>query len=415
MAVENDFLPFAVGGAANVLSQAQYAALTTLLADGFQTGTAQSQQLNKVWRQGSIMAAVMGQLIADSTGQNAIDDGTVGTLEANLARAIRGDVWRGVDSGTAGAYAITLMPPPLAITPGMLVGISAIIAGNTGAATLNANGLGALPIHGPGGAALQGGEFVAGGNAILRANATATAWDLVWTTGALPVASGAYSKQAVNLGQLLQVLGQNNQSVYTTSTTLTVANGGQIATYTGTAAATFTLPASNAAAAGLLPIIINNASAYALTVAIPSGDTGGLGVNVLQPGQKAAVWNDGSTAWIELWNEAGNISPTVTGNAVASNQAVALGQFVESHGTSGYEKLPGGRIRQWATGVATAANTNQTVTLPIAFPTAIDFVMASSGAVGTFATAALNGASLSSVLASASNSSGGFTILVEGY
>ncbi len=415
MAVENDFLPFAVGGAANVLTQAQYAALTTLLADGFQTGTAQSQQLNKVWRQGSIMAAVIGQLIADATGQSVIDDGTVATIEANLARAIRGDAFRGVDNGAVDALAVLLNPAPLAVTPGMIVAIDAIVATNTGSATLNVNGLGALPIQGPGGAALQGGEFVAGGNAILRANAAATAWDLVWTTGALPVASGAYSKQAVNLGQLLQVLGRNNQSVYTTSTTLTAANAGQIVTYTGTASGTFTLPASNAAAAGLLPIIINNASSYALTVALPSGNTGGLVVNVLQPGQRAALWNDGASAWIELWNEAGNSSPTVTGNATASNQAVALGQFIESHGSSGYEKLPGGRIRQWAVGTAAAANTNQTVNLPIAFPTAIDSILASSSSVGTFATASPNGASLSSVLASASNTSGSFVVFVEGY
>ncbi len=111
------------------------------------------------------------------------------------------------DSGTAGAYAITLTPAPLAITPGMIVGISAVVAANTGASTLNINGLGALPIHGPGAAALQGGEFVAGGNAILRANATATAFDLVWTTGAHPVAPALAGGQAVAASQLLGTLG----------------------------------------------------------------------------------------------------------------------------------------------------------------------------------------------------------------
>lgn len=126
------------------------------------------------------------------------------------------------DSGTAGAYAITLTPAPLAITPGMIVGISAIVAPNTGAATLNTNGLGALPIHGPGGAALQGGEFVAGGNAILRANANATAWDLVWTTGAQPTASATYSGQTTNLGQLF--IG-NRKAVFTANGSWTVPAG----------------------------------------------------------------------------------------------------------------------------------------------------------------------------------------------
>ncbi|NNM64046.1 MAG: hypothetical protein HKL99_05455, partial [Burkholderiales bacterium] len=116
------------------------------------------------------------------------------------------------DTGSANAYAITLTPAPAAISPGMIVGVSAIIAANTGAATLNTNGLGALPIHGPGGAALQGGEFVGAGNAILRANATATAWDLVWTTGAQPTASATASNQAINLGQLF--IG-NRKAVFT--------------------------------------------------------------------------------------------------------------------------------------------------------------------------------------------------------
>ncbi|WP_254211201.1 hypothetical protein, partial [Burkholderia multivorans] len=56
---------------------------------GFQSGTAQSAQLNKVWRQSSIMAAVLGQFIVDLTGQDAIDDGTTATLLANLKMAVQ--------------------------------------------------------------------------------------------------------------------------------------------------------------------------------------------------------------------------------------------------------------------------------------------------------------------------------------
>ncbi|VVD75513.1 hypothetical protein PAQ31011_00849 [Pandoraea aquatica] len=84
----NDFLAFASGASANVLSQADYAALSALLASGFQAGTAQSAQVNKVWRQSSIMAAVLAQLIVDTTGQNAVDDGTTATLLANLKAAV---------------------------------------------------------------------------------------------------------------------------------------------------------------------------------------------------------------------------------------------------------------------------------------------------------------------------------------
>lgn len=83
----NDFLPFGAGAGANVLVQADYAALPARLT-GFSAGTAKSIELNKVWRQSSIMSAVLAQLIVDLTGQNAIDDGTLTTLLANLKAAI---------------------------------------------------------------------------------------------------------------------------------------------------------------------------------------------------------------------------------------------------------------------------------------------------------------------------------------
>ncbi|WP_232465470.1 hypothetical protein [Burkholderia ubonensis] len=70
------------------MSQADYEALAALLT-GFVSGTAQSAQLNKVWRQSSIMSAVLAQFIVDLTGQDAIDDGTTVTLLANLKMAVQ--------------------------------------------------------------------------------------------------------------------------------------------------------------------------------------------------------------------------------------------------------------------------------------------------------------------------------------
>ena len=131
------------------------------------------------------------------------DTGGAGWIDFSPSAIQNGAYSYAADTGTANTYAITLTPAPLAITPGMIVGISAIVAANTGASTFNLNGLGALPIQGPGAAALQGGEFVAGGSAILQANAGATAWNLIWTSGAQPVASATKANQAVNLGQFL--------------------------------------------------------------------------------------------------------------------------------------------------------------------------------------------------------------------
>ncbi|WP_197419626.1 glycine-rich domain-containing protein [Burkholderia sp. TSV86] len=84
----NDFLVFGGGSNANVIGQSAYSALAARLG-GFQSGVAQSAQLNKVWRQSSIMAAVLAQFIVDQTGQDAIDDGTTALLEANLISGIR--------------------------------------------------------------------------------------------------------------------------------------------------------------------------------------------------------------------------------------------------------------------------------------------------------------------------------------
>src|SRR5271157_2634569 len=87
MTIEQDFLPFAASGGANVLTQTAYAALGALTG-GFATGIAPSAACNKAWRQSSIMAAVLGNLIVAQTGQTVIDDGTTTTILTNLEAAI---------------------------------------------------------------------------------------------------------------------------------------------------------------------------------------------------------------------------------------------------------------------------------------------------------------------------------------
>lgn len=85
----NDFLVVAPGPAPNVASQATYAA-DTIVTTGNVSGVAKSAIVNKAWRQSSIMASVLAQLIVDNTGQNAVDDGTISTLLANLKAGLAG-------------------------------------------------------------------------------------------------------------------------------------------------------------------------------------------------------------------------------------------------------------------------------------------------------------------------------------
>lgn len=120
MATTNNFLPFAGGGAANVISQATYAGLAAL-TNGFSAGVAASNQLNKVWRQSSIMSAVLAQLICDESGADALDDGTTATLLSNLKLGllpIRQQVTATV-GGTADAITATFTNPPTAYLTGI--------------------------------------------------------------------------------------------------------------------------------------------------------------------------------------------------------------------------------------------------------------------------------------------------------
>ncbi|MDN8543367.1 hypothetical protein QZH36_18345 [Erwinia sp. BC051422] len=85
---KNDFKPFATGESANVLSQADYEALDAT-ANGFQTGIARSEQLNKVWRQASTMSHVIGQFIADNSGEDVKDDGNTEEILGNFQKALQ--------------------------------------------------------------------------------------------------------------------------------------------------------------------------------------------------------------------------------------------------------------------------------------------------------------------------------------
>ncbi|MEN6629809.1 MAG: hypothetical protein ABFC42_09200 [Sulfuricella sp.] len=87
MSGTNDFLPLAVGGSANVIDQATFAALSSLLANGFQSGVANSAQINKIFRQSSVVASAIAQIIADNN-VNATDDGNVSTFKTNLMAAL---------------------------------------------------------------------------------------------------------------------------------------------------------------------------------------------------------------------------------------------------------------------------------------------------------------------------------------
>lgn len=83
----NEFKAFATGENANVISQAEYEVMAARDA-GFETGIARSEQLNKVWRQASTIAAVVAQFMADKSGDDVADDGNIEKLRDTLTKAL---------------------------------------------------------------------------------------------------------------------------------------------------------------------------------------------------------------------------------------------------------------------------------------------------------------------------------------
>lgn len=82
----NDFIGFASSGSANVMSQADFAAAHEQLV-GVQPGPATSALANKIWRQGSNMAAALGDMMS-AQGYDALDDGDISKLAKNLLMAL---------------------------------------------------------------------------------------------------------------------------------------------------------------------------------------------------------------------------------------------------------------------------------------------------------------------------------------
>ena len=79
-----------------------------------------------------------------------------------LAKAVQsGKVVYGIDAGTANQLSVTLQPPLVEYPEGLRLCVKVLNA-NTGASTINVNGLGAQPINYPNGTPLKGNELAIG-------------------------------------------------------------------------------------------------------------------------------------------------------------------------------------------------------------------------------------------------------------
>jgi len=302
----NDFLPFGTAVGANVMTQADYLALTAR-SNGFSAGTAASAQLNKAWRQSSIIASMLAQFIADQSGQNAIDDGTTATLEANLLIAIRAAGRQTTvltDTGTANTYAAANTPALAALptTSGYSQRVN-IANANTGAATYAPDGLAPKPIYGLALQPLQGGELPAGIAVMIYlvqagVNGGNGAWIIIESLGgALQVAPATKSMHAVQQSQL----GNYNSFGYiSVSTSMTSAYLGKEYVVQGGAVQTLP-PVSVAPAGSTINLIIYTATQIkgngAELITMISGATSSNTINV-NPGEQIQFISNGLSWYI---------------------------------------------------------------------------------------------------------------------
>ncbi|MGJ5822136.1 gp53-like domain-containing protein [Serratia sp. H402Y] len=148
---KNEFKPFAIGEYANVLTQTEYEALPAVGA-GYTAGIAKSEQLNKTWRQASVMSAVLGDFIAEQSGDDVLDDGDLNKLKLSLEKAIHQYL---ADSSVDGRYVLKTQK----VNGKSLSGDIALSSGDVGALPITGGTI-TGPINTLGDVGTQGGVVV---------------------------------------------------------------------------------------------------------------------------------------------------------------------------------------------------------------------------------------------------------------
>lgn len=144
-----DFLAFATNLGANVIDQATYASLPAL-GTGFESGTALSDELNKVWRQSSFVSSAIANFMNQQLGIDILDDGNLSGFITNFKNALKTYIPPGaryVSTVGGTANAITLTPSPASASYAAGDAYVFIATGTSSAAvTVNISALGTKSI-----------------------------------------------------------------------------------------------------------------------------------------------------------------------------------------------------------------------------------------------------------------------------
>lgn len=144
---------------------------------------------------------------AGDLAQNLMTAGTAALFAQPLDLQLQSGNFA-VDSGTANALVVTLNPIPSALTAGITLRIKKSASGNTGAATLNVNGLGAVNLTHANGTNVVSGELPANGTftavydgtSFVMQSTAAGSGGFLQTANNLSELSGTASTARTNLG-----------------------------------------------------------------------------------------------------------------------------------------------------------------------------------------------------------------------
>lgn len=183
----NDFLEIATGGGANVETQVAYAAdadRTAFFPDG---AVPDASQHGKMFRQVSVIAAMIAQAICDITGKDMLDDGNAAAQLANFKTLLGMATTQSMVAGAGTANALTIAPTngAAAYKNGETWFIHPTTTNTSNAVTLNRNGIGAKTILDPTGNSLAPGAITSGGMIQVTYNLAADRFYLVTTANSI--------------------------------------------------------------------------------------------------------------------------------------------------------------------------------------------------------------------------------------
>ncbi|WP_338509199.1 hypothetical protein [Burkholderia gladioli] len=187
------------------------------------TGSQTTPSPDTGWTGLWVVTVAFGQ--TSITSANISQYAAAPVLPSGILQSIQtGNLNYGVDAGAVNALAATFPVPPATLTDNQIFWVK-VANSNTGATTFTPNPgvISAAPVVGMAQSALQGGELVAGGRAMLVWRADISSFVLMYCSGAaMQIGSATQSGHAVTLGQLRQI---KTIAVFTSNGTFTVPAG----------------------------------------------------------------------------------------------------------------------------------------------------------------------------------------------